>query len=150
MTERAWAIAEVWAFLAPIWFLTLAALVWGNTVLAKDDVRKGLAWTLGASVVAFPVVWAAFSYLAGVNPQPKFSATTVGGRVAAMLFPVYSVLLACGAFAFRIDDARKRGAPKRPLTIRLVSGLFLMLVTLLALGAFGIGCLMAVGPKPFG
>jgi hypothetical protein len=150
VTERLWAIAEVWAYLAPIWLLTLAALVWGHSVLAKEEVRKGLAWTLGASVVAFPVVWAAFSYLAGSNPQPKLSATVVGGRVAAMLFPVYSALLACAAFAFRIEAARKRGAPKRPLIVRAVSGLFLLLVTLLALGAFGVACLMAVGPKPFG
>jgi hypothetical protein len=150
VTERVWEIAQVWAVLAPIWLLTLAAVVWGHTVLPKDEVRKGLAWTFGASLVAFPIVWAAFSHLAGSNPQPKFSATVVGGGVAAMLFPVYSALLGCAAFAFRIEAARKRGAPKRPLIIRVVSGLFVTLVTLLALGAFGVGCLMAVGPKPFG
>lgn len=119
-------------------------------MLAKNDVLKGLAWTVGTSVLAFPVMWGALSYCAGFNPQPKSSAMTVGGTFAGLLFPFYSVLLACVAFEFRIQAARKRGAPERVLGVRLIAGMFLVVVLILSLGALTVGCFLAAGPKALG
>ncbi len=119
-------------------------------MLAKDEALKGLAWTAGASVAAFPVMWTVFGYCAGFNPQPKSSAMTVGGVFAGLLFPIYSVLLACIAFEFRIQAARKRGAAERALVVRLIAGLFLVLVIIAALGALTVGCFLAAGPRAFG
>ena len=142
--------AGVWAGLATIWLLTLAALVWGRTKLARNEVLKGLAWTAGASMVAFFVMWAAYAHCAGFNPQPKSSAATTGRTFAMLLFPFYSALLACIAFAFVIQAARTRGAPQRPLIVRLLAGLFLVLVVIAAVCAVGLGCFFAAGPKAMG
>ena len=143
-------VVIAWAVLSPFWLLTVAALVWGRIVLAREDVLKGLVGTLAASVVAFPVMWAMLSYVAGFNPQPTSSAMAVGGLFAGLLFPIYSALLACVAFGFRIEAARKRGAPARPPVVRVFAGLFLTAIVILGLLALGVGALFAAGPKVFG
>jgi len=143
-------LAVTWAALAPLWLLTLAALLWGRTVLAKNEVLKGLVWTLGASVLTFPVIWTMLSYCGGFNPQPKSSAMAVGGLFAGMLFPIYSALLACVAFEFRIQAARRRGAPARALVVRVLAGLFLVLVIIVGLGVLGVSCFFAAGPRALG
>jgi hypothetical protein len=153
MTEMAHIVkvlAVTWVALAPLWLLTLAALVWGRTVLARDEVLKGLVWTLGASVLAFPVIWSMLSYCAGFNPQPKSSAMAVGGLFAGMLFPLYSALLACVAFEFRIHAARRRGAPGRAPVARVIAGGVLTVIVILALVGLGVGALFAAGPRVFG
>jgi hypothetical protein len=150
LVKFAQVLALSWAALAPVWVLILAAQVWGRTVLAKDDVVKGLAWTLGTSVAAFPVMWAVLRYFAGFNPAPKSSAMVIGGRFAALLLPIYSALLACVAFEFRIQAARKRGAPARALAVRVVAGIVLTVTVFLALVALGVGALFSAGPKVFG
>lgn len=124
--------------------------MWGRTHLAKAEVVKGLVSTLGASLVAFPVMWAVFGYCAGFNPQPKSSAMAVGGLFAGLLFPAYSALVAAAAFELRVQAARSRGAPARSLAVRAIAGLFLALVMVLALGALGVGCFLAAGPKALG
>jgi len=150
LVHHAQVLAVAWAALAPLWLLTLAALVWGRIKLAKDEVLKGLVWTLCASVAAFPVMWTAFSHCAGFNPQPRSSTMAVGGIFAAMLFPVYSALLACAAFEFRIQAARRRGAPARALVVRVIAGLVLTITVVLALMALGVGALFSAGPKVLG
>lgn len=46
------------AALSPFWIVTVAALAWGRVVLAPNDILKALAWTVAASVAAFPIAWA--------------------------------------------------------------------------------------------
>ena len=150
LADQAQRLAITWAVLSPLWLLTVAALVWGRTVLGKDEVLKGLGWTLAASVAAFPVMWTMLSYIAGFNPQPKSSAMAVGGIFAGLLFPIYSALLACVAFGLRIEAARRRGAPARPLVVRVIAGLVLTVIVILGLLALGVGALFAAGPKVFG
>jgi len=150
LVHHAQLLAVAWAALAPLWLLTLAALVWGRTVLTKDEVLKGLVWTLVASVVAFPVMWTLLSYCAGFNPRPKASAMVVGGIFASMLLPIYSALLACVAFEFRIQAARRHGAPSRALVARVIAGVVLTVIVILALVGIGVGALFAAGPKVFG
>lgn len=150
LSDQAHVFAITWAVLSPVWLLTLAAQVWGRTVLTRDDVRKGLLWTLGASAAAFPAVWGTLSYLAGFNPQPRSSQIEVGGRLAGLLLPVYSALLACIAFEFRIQAARERGAPPRALAVRVLAGLVVALTVMLNLLGLLLGMFAATGPKAFG
>lgn len=101
-------------------------------------------------MAAFPVVWGILSYFAGFNPQPTSSQMEVGGVFAGLLFPVYSALLACVVFGFRIEAARRRGAPARPMVVRVIAGLVLTVTIILALMGLMMGVLFSPGPKVFG
>jgi hypothetical protein len=142
--------ALTWAALAPLWLLTVAALVWGRIYLSRGEVFKGLAWTLGASVTAFPVAWGILGYFAGFNPQPRSSRMEIGGRFAGLLFPLYSAVIACVVFGLRIEAARKNGAPPRPTVVRVICGLVLAITVGLAMLGLLVGVAFSPGPKVFG
>ena len=138
------------AALSPFWLVTVAALAWGRVVLDRKDILKALAWTVAASAAAFPIAWAVLRYFAGFNPQPRSHAGETGLVFASLLLPVYSALIACVAFGFVIEAARKRGTPARPLVVRVIAGLVLTVSVIGGFLALGLGALFAAGPKPFG
>jgi hypothetical protein len=151
LADRVPHLVIAWAVLSPLPLSTVAALVWGRVALSPEEVKRALAWTLGASVLlAFPATWAIFAYCAGFNPQPTTSAVMIGGLFAVLLLPVYSALVACVAFEFAVQSAQSRGALRRSLAVRAVAGLFLAAVVILGLVALGTSCFLAAGPKAMG
>jgi hypothetical protein len=144
------AIAVAWAFEVPLWLLTILALKGGRTTLSADETRKGLAWTVGLSLGAFPLMWWLLANAATYNPQPRSSAALVGGTFAGLLFPLYSALLACVAFEPQVQAARRRGAPDKPAATRIMTGLFLGLVVTMGLVALVVGLLLSAGPRALG
>jgi hypothetical protein len=151
LADRAQRLAIAWAVLVPLCLLTIAALAWGRASLSRSEVKVALSRTLAASVLfVLPAAWAVMGYLAGFNPRPTASRMVTGGFLAALFLPVYSALVACGAFQLAVQSARRRGAVPRPLAIRVLTGVAIAAVLALGFVAFVISCFMAAGPKALG
>jgi hypothetical protein len=151
LADRALRLAIAWAVLVPLWLLTVAALAWGRASLSRAEVRMALSRTLAASVLlVLPAAWAVMAYLAGFNPRPTASRMVTGGFLAALFLPVYSAIVACGAFQLAVQSARRRGAVPRPLAIRVLTGLAIAAVLVFGFVAFVTSFFMAAGPKAFG
>jgi Gpi18-like mannosyltransferase len=140
-----------WAVLSPFWLLTVAALAWGRTSLAQAEIKRALAWTIALSVLAaFPIAWAVYAYCAGFNPSPKISQAQTGARFAAGLLPLYSIFVAGVVFGLTDQSAVERGAPRRPLGVRILANLVLAIAGFLAFAVVGSACFFAAGPKAMG
>jgi hypothetical protein len=147
MLDKLTGVGAAWLVFGPVWLTTVGALGWGERVLTGTDLWRGLRRTGLLSLSAFPIVSGVYAYYAGLDHRPTVSPMISGVQMAMLCLPLYSAVLAWPVFHTVLKAAGQAGAPLRPLPIRVLASLALVLGMLFSVGALLFLAMLAAAPE---